>query len=77
MSMQAEYNYAKSGQWAEVHPFRCPCSGGWLHTDLDTWHECPTHYTGSPHPENDDEYDADDCDARWNARMALLKSPHD
>ena len=36
-------------------PDRCRChGGGWILSDLDTWHRCPDHYVpGQPHPEDD------------------------
>ena len=59
MSMQAEYDYMQSGQWADSDPKVCPCRGaGWLLSDLDTWHKCPRHHTSDTrHP--DDDYDDD------------------
>jgi len=50
--MQNEFNYMQSGMWAERNPLICPCKGtGWTLSDLDTWHECPVHKHGRPHPE--------------------------
>jgi hypothetical protein len=35
-------------------PATCRCrGGGWLLSDVDTWHACPRHYSGQPHPEDD------------------------
>ena len=42
-----------SGAWADVDPARCPCRNGWLLSDLDTWHRCPVHGQGVPHPEDE------------------------
>jgi len=33
-------------------PEECPCGGsGWAVSQLDTWEQCPQHYTGQTHPE--------------------------
>lgn len=55
--LQGIYDAAKSGQWAEINPFKCPCRGGWFLSDVDTWHACSVHNHGAPHP--DDESDND------------------
>jgi hypothetical protein len=47
------YRDLESGCWAEVNPFTCECRGGWLLSDLDTWHRCPIHGVGVPHPEDE------------------------
>jgi len=40
--------------WAARNPSRCPCRGwGWLHSDWDTYHKCPVHFRGQPHPEEE------------------------
>lgn len=42
------------GNWAEINPSRCPCNGrGWLLSDFDTFHRCPIHGNGVPHPEDE------------------------
>lgn len=47
-------NYARANVWADSDPERCGCHGsGWFLSDLDTFHRCPVHYTGQPHPEED------------------------
>lgn len=47
----------ESGIWAEHNPSSCPCSGrGWLGSDLDTWHRCPLHGQGVPHPEDEEVF---------------------
>ena len=52
MSMQELYNGLQGGAWAETNPSKCPCRGrGWLLSDFDTWHRCPVHGGGVPHPE--------------------------
>ena len=56
MSYEHEYRELQSGRWALVNPSTCPCRGhGWLLSDLDTFHRCPMHGSGVPHPESDDE----------------------
>lgn len=42
------------GRWAEHNPSKCPCRGGWLLSDWDSWHRCPLHGKGLPHPEECD-----------------------
>ena len=55
-SLQQEFRDLESGHWAEINPSRCPCHGsGWLCSDLDTWHRCPIHGHGVPHPEDESE----------------------
>lgn len=35
-------------------PEDCACrGGGWILSQIDTWHQCPDHYTGQRHPEDD------------------------
>lgn len=35
----------------------CRChGGGWLLSEVDTWHKCPDHFTGQIHPEIDADY---------------------
>lgn len=49
-----------NGRWSEIVPSQCPCRGGWLLSDYDTWHRCPLHGKGVPHPEDDGaEFDFD------------------
>jgi hypothetical protein len=51
--LQHVFQELQSGKWAEVNPDRCPCrGGGWLCSDLDTWHKCPIHGADVPHPED-------------------------
>lgn len=61
-------NDLDTGSWAEVNPSKCPCRGrGWLLSDFDTWHSCPRHGDGVPHPE--DEVDRE----TWDASAHLLQ----
>lgn len=46
-------NELDSGRWANMNPSQCECRGGWLLSDYDTWHRCPLHGKGVPHPEDD------------------------
>ncbi len=43
------------GEGLTAEECRC-CGGGWILSDVDTWHRCPDHFAGQPHPEdrNDD-----------------------
>jgi len=35
----------------------CRChGGGWLCSEVDTWHKCPDHFHGQTHPEVDADY---------------------
>ena len=46
------------GSWAVHNPSKCPCRGqGWFLSDWDTWHACPLHGKGVPHPEEDESFD--------------------
>jgi len=57
MSLQQYYDVFRQCLWAHPDPARCRChGGGWALSEVDTWHECPIHFTGQPHPE-------DYCDA--------------
>lgn len=51
--LQSYYDAFSSGCWANPNPEACPCGGsGWALSEVDTWHECPVHYAGQPHPED-------------------------
>ena len=59
MSLQDEFRAMESGHWAEADAADCPCRGrGWLLSDLDTWHRCPIHGKGKPHPEDERAHEA-------------------
>lgn len=48
------YESFSSGYWCEADPKACRCRGsGWALSELDTFHKCPEHYKGQPHPETD------------------------
>jgi len=52
--MENDYRELCSGAWAHLNPSLCPCHGrGWLLSDLDTWHKCPAHGAGVPHPDDE------------------------
>jgi hypothetical protein len=51
--MSHPVNELDSGRWANRNPARCECRNGWLHSDWDTWHRCPLHGKGVPHPEDE------------------------
>jgi hypothetical protein len=59
-----------SGAWADPDFFECPCRGGWLLSNYDTWHRCPFHAEGDGHP--DDEFTEEDAKAAegYYLRMA-------
>jgi hypothetical protein len=49
----------------------CRChGGGWLLSEVDTWHKCPDHFTGQIHPEV-----ACDCDWDCEAAPAPVAAP--
>lgn len=51
--LQAYYDAFRTGYWAHPDEGRCPChGGGWVCSEVDTWHQCPIHYTSQPHPED-------------------------
>jgi len=40
--------------WAHPEASKCGCQGrGWALSQVDTWHRCPYHGNGVPHPEDD------------------------
>jgi hypothetical protein len=54
MSLQDIYTEMESGLWAVPEEGLCPChGGGWVLSDLDTWHKCPIHFHGQRHPEDE------------------------
>lgn len=53
MSTPDIYRELESSAWNDINPFKCPCRGGWLLSDFDTWHRCKTHGVGVPHPEDE------------------------
>ena len=53
--LQAIYDEARGGHWANPHPAFCACRNGWYLSDLDTWHRCEWHCCGAEHPEHDYE----------------------
>jgi hypothetical protein len=39
-----------------LRPEECRCNGGgWILSDVDTWHKCPDHFRGQLHPEDEPE----------------------
>lgn len=56
--------------YVEYHdsPTECPCQGtGWLLSEYDSWHKCPSHNVGQPHPEEDRPYNW------YEMRLLVLK----
>ena len=55
MSEYSQYynNFASvPSRWSHTDPDRCGCrGGGWFLSEVDTWHQCPAHGLGVPHPE--------------------------
>lgn len=52
---------------------QCGCRGhGWFLSQVDTWHECPVHYTDQPHPESEDY--GDEAPERTPEGIAALES---
>lgn len=46
--------YCKTAAWARRAAEECGCRGrGWWLSEVDTWHQCPVHGAGKPHPEDD------------------------
>lgn len=58
-----DYLELDSGCWAHPNYLQCPCHGGWLLSDYDTFHRCPLHGVGVPHP--DEENPHFDYKAHW------------
>lgn len=50
--MEHPVNELNRGNWANINPAKCPCRGlGWMLSNYDTWHQCPYHGKGVPHPD--------------------------
>lgn len=63
MSLQGYYDSFKLGYWAEEDPKNCLCYGcGWALSDVDTWHQCPIHFKGQRHPEDDTPDECPECE---------------
>lgn len=62
-----QFNELESGRWANPNPSRCECRDGWLLSDYDTFHRCPYHGQGVPHPDSDEGEgkEAFDYAAHW------------
>ena len=64
------YLYFQNSRFSEINPKTCPCRGGWLSTNYDTWHACKLHGKGVPHPEDENDnfdYDAHNIKIRREA----------
>ncbi len=75
MSEYAQYYEAFcQGYWANENADHCRChGGGWALSEVDTWHRCPIHGHGVPHPEDRDNELAFEDWAKANpAEHALL-----
>jgi hypothetical protein len=56
--LQQCYEAAERGMFADEDPAQCGCHGrGWFNSEVDTWHQCPVHYCGQRHPEDDRDDD--------------------
>ena len=66
--MQDEYNEIAGGAFADADKAKCPCKGGWYLSDFDTWHECPEHHAGEPHPEDMDPREGHDGTEDYEAQ---------
>ena len=72
------YRQLESGAWADPDYFVCPCRGGWLLSDFDSFHRCPFHAEGDRHPEDDSEYTEEEekMNATYRVRMARQTFKH-
>jgi hypothetical protein len=62
--LQSYYDNFRTGYWASLEESECPChGGGWALSDVDTWHQCPIHYTGQAHPESEEWDDSPEAQA--------------
>ncbi len=60
MSEYSQYYQAFSARLQKpegLSPEQCRCNGGgWILSDVDTWHKCPDHYqAGQPHPDDHEQ----------------------
>jgi hypothetical protein len=47
------YDNFRMGSFARSAFDKCGCRGsGYALSEVDTWHQCPLHYTGQRHPED-------------------------
>jgi len=76
MPSDRTYRDLESGQWAALLPTECPCHGsGWMLSTFDTWHRCPIHGNGVPHPEDEHvDFDRDaHCLETWRTCWRYLQ----
>jgi len=61
-----------SSTWADADAARCGCRGrGWWLSEVDTWHCCPCHGKGVPHP----EYPTDEEQAEMAVAPSIEECP--
>ena len=55
------YQDCNRGSFARANASECGCRGhGWFLSQVDTWHQCPAHWTPEcRHPEDDRQDEAD------------------
>ena len=59
--LQHYYDSFRSAYWADHDRALCGCRGtGWALSQVDTWHQCPIHGKGVPHPD-EVEMEGDDA----------------
>ena len=73
MPTDQDFRDLESGLWAEPWSETCPCRGsGWLLSDFDTWHRCPVHGRGVPHPEEyPEDHEVEDYGPSLGKAMAV------
>jgi len=56
--LQQYYDAFSQGHWAKEDAKDCPCGGGgWVLSDVDTFHKCRFHYKNQTHPEDEGAVD--------------------
>ena len=68
------FRQLESGAWADPDYFECPCRGGWLLSDFDSFHRCPFHAEGDRHPEDDSEFTEEEMKASEGYRLRMARA---
>jgi hypothetical protein len=64
MSLQQYYDQFRQAHWADADASVCACHGsGYALSDVDTWHQCPVHFAGQTHPEDEGRETETETDA--------------
>lgn len=60
--LQQCYDAAERGFFAREDVEECGCRGsGWFLSEVDTFHQCPVHFRGQVHPEDEGRPDYEEA----------------